>query len=114
MKNATIYVTGSVNWSSTTIFTQFGRQRLFKVGNVCDLHLFFNVNSAIVNGAVICGLPGGFAPSGSITNYATWAVNSDGTSTILPVDIANNGQITTRSAFNGGFVELNIRYVVKN
>jgi len=114
LKNATIYVTGSVNWSSTTIFTQFGRQRLFKVGNVCDLHLFFNVNSAIVNGAVICGLPGGFAPSGSITNYATWAVNSDGTSTILPVDIANNGQITTRSAFNGGFVELNIRYVVKN
>ena len=74
----------------------------------------FHVNSPIVNGAVICGLPGGFAPNGSISNYATRAVNPDGTSTILPVNIANNGQITTRSAFNGGDIELNIRYVVKN
>ena len=41
LTNATTYVTESVNWSSTTIFTQYGRQRLFKVGNVCDLHLFF-------------------------------------------------------------------------
>lgn len=100
---------GSVSFSSSSIFTTFGAQTVTRVGKMASLHIFFSINSALSGNNAIATIPAGFRPYsvfGSVPLIPTYQ-GSAGT-----VEIGKNGVILGQTGFATGNYLLDFSYPI--
>lgn len=86
-------------FSSDTVFTTYGVQRIIKSGKTVSIYLHYQVNNALTSSAYFGNIPAGYRPYKQITGISPINVQSGSRGT---VKIETNGNITATTTFATG------------